>query len=149
MQVTINHNPACGTFCTTLPLIRNAGIEPTIIAYLVSPPDKEMLRAPISKSGLSVRDAIREMGTPYAETGLDGSALRGWDNSALSDERQPDALMSTPILINRPFVVTPWDVRLCSPSEDVLDILPVSQRCPFSREDGEPVIDAGGKHAMP
>lgn len=136
MEVTIYHNPDCGTSRNTLALIRNAGIEPTAIEYLKTPPDRATLLAMIAKAGLTVREAIREKGTPYAEMGL--------DNPALTDEQLLEAMIATPILINRPFVVTPWGVRLCRPSEVVLDILPLPQKGPFAKEDGEPVIDANG-----
>ena len=137
MDVTIYHNPNCGTSRNTLGLIRNSGIEPTIVEYLNHPPDRSTLIDLIAKAGLTVRGAIREKGTPYLELGL--------DNPALSDEQLIDAMLSHPILINRPFVVTPLGVRLCRPSELVLDILPSPQRGAFTKEDGEAVIDADGK----
>lgn len=136
MQVTIYHNPNCGTSRNTLALIRNAGIEPTVVEYLKQAPSREELKAMIAGAGLSVRDALREKGTPYAELGL--------ENPALSDDQLLDAMMAHPILINRPFVVTPLGVRLCRPSEALLDILPAAQQGPFSKEDGEAVIDADG-----
>ncbi|QJD99845.1 arsenate reductase (glutaredoxin) [Massilia forsythiae] len=137
MEVTIYHNPECGTSRNTLGLIRNAGIEPTIIEYLKQPPDRATLADLIQRSGLSVRSAVREKGTPYLELGL--------DNPATTDEQLIDAMLAHPILINRPIVVTPAGVRLCRPSEVVLDILPVPQRGAFTKEDGEPVVDAEGK----
>lgn len=137
MEVTIYHNPECGTSRNTLGLIRNAGIEPTVIEYLKQPPDRATLVDLIQRSGLSVRGAVREKGTPYLELGL--------DNPATTDEQLIDAMLAHPILINRPFVVTPAGVRLCRPSEVVLDILPVPQRGAFTKEDGEPVVDAEGK----
>jgi len=136
-DVTIYHNPDCGTSRNTLALIRNAGVEPTIIAYLKTPPSRAALIDLIAKAGLSVRDAIRIKGTPYHELGL--------DDPRLSDDDLLDAMLAHPILINRPFVVTPWGVRLARPSEVVLDILPLPQKGPFSKEDGELVIDADGK----
>lgn len=136
MQVTIYHNPNCGTSRNTLALIRNAGIEPTVIEYLKQPPSREELKSMLARAGLSVREALREKGTPYAELGL--------DNPALSDDELLDAMMVHPILINRPLVVTPIGARLCRPSEVVLDILPLPQQGAFSKEDGEAVIDANG-----
>ena len=136
-DVTIYHNPDCGTSRNTLALIRNAGVEPTIIEYLKTPPARETLIDLIAKAGLKVRDAIRIKGTPYHELGL--------DNPALSDDELLDAMLAHPILINRPFVVTAWGVRLARPSEVVLDILPLPQKGPFTKEDGELLIDASGK----
>jgi arsenate reductase len=135
-DVTIYHNPECGTSRNTLALIRNAGVEPTVIEYLKTPPTRETLVDLIARADLKVRDAIRIKGTPYHELGL--------DNPALSDDELLDAMLAHPILINRPLVVTPWGVRLSRPSEVVLDILPLPQKGPFSKEDGEAVIDAAG-----
>ncbi|MEO6919923.1 MAG: arsenate reductase (glutaredoxin) [Collimonas sp.] len=137
MEIKIYHNPACGTSRNTLALIRNTGIEPEIIAYLQTPPSRADLRQMIQQAGLTVRTAIREKGTPFAELEL--------DNPALTDDALLDAMLANPILINRPFVVTPIGVRLCRPSELVLDILPLPQLGPFTKEDGEAVIDADGK----
>lgn len=137
MDVTIYHNPACGTSRNTLAMIRNAGIEPTVIEYLKTPPSRADLVRMIGDAGLTIRQAIREKGTPYAELGL--------DDEALSDEALLDAMLANPILINRPFVVTPLGTRLARPSERVLDILPDSHKGPFAKEDGEAVIDAEGK----
>lgn len=137
MPVTIYHNPACGTSRNTLEMIRNAGIEPTVIEYLSSPPDRQTLKNMIHDAGLSVREAIREKGTPYAELGL--------DDLSLSDDVLLDAMLANPILINRPFVVTELGVRLCRPSERVLDILTAPQKGAFTKEDGEVVIDAQGR----
>ncbi|TNM65655.1 arsenate reductase (glutaredoxin) [Aliirhizobium smilacinae] len=137
MDVTIYHNPACGTSRNTLAMIRNAGIEPTIVEYLKTPPSRAELTRMIADAGLTVRQAIREKGTPYAELGL--------DDPALSDEALVDAMLQTPILINRPFVVTPLGTRLARPSDLVLDILPDSHKGPFSKEDGEAVIDEDSK----
>jgi arsenate reductase (glutaredoxin) len=136
-EVTIYHNPDCGTSRNTLALIRNAGVEPTIIEYLKTPPTRETLVDLIARAGLKVRDAIRIKGTPYHQLGL--------DDPTLSDDALLDAMLAHPILINRPFVVTPWGVRLARPSEVVLDILPLPQNGPFSKEDGEAVIDAASK----
>lgn len=136
-NVTIYHNPTCGTSRNTLALIRNAGIEPTVVEYLNAPLDREALKNMIAQAGLAVREAIREKGTPYADLGL--------ADPALGDDALLDAMMTHPILINRPFVVTTKGVRLCRPSELVLDILPSVQRGAFAKEDGEPVIDAQGK----
>jgi arsenate reductase len=137
MEIKIYHNPSCGTSRNTLALIRNAGIEPQVVEYVKTPPSREELKEMIAKAGLTVRETIREKGTPYAELGL--------DNPALTDEQLLDAMLANPILINRPFVVTPVGVRLCRPSEAVLDILPLPQKAPFSKEDGEVVIDADGR----
>lgn len=137
MEIKIYHNPNCGTSRNTLALIRNTGIEPEVIEYVRTPPSREVLKEMIARAGLTVRDAIREKGTPYAELGL--------DNLALTDDQLLDAMVANPILINRPFVVTPVGVKLCRPSEAVLDILPLPQNGPFSKEDGEAVIDADGK----
>lgn len=137
MAITIYHNPKCGTSRNTLALIRNTGVEPQVIEYLSNPPSREVLKNLIDKAGLTVRDAIREKGTPYAELGL--------ESPALSDDQLLDAMLAHPILINRPFVVTPNGVRLCRPSELVLDILPSPQKGPFTKEDGEVVIDAEGR----
>lgn len=135
--VTIYHNPKCETSRNTLALIRNAGIEPTVIEYLQHPPSREQLVEMIKAAGLTVRQALREKGTPYAELGL--------GNLALSDEQLVDAMMAHPILINRPFVITERGTRLSRPSEAVLDILPQSQRGYFAKEDGEVVIDEKGQ----
>lgn len=137
MNVTIYHNPACGTSRNTLGLIHNAGIEPTVIEYLKNPPDRATLVNLIKGAGLSVREAVREKGTPFTELGL--------DSPATTDGQLIDAMLAHPMLINRPFVVTPIGVRLCRPSEVVLDILPAQQRGAFTKEDGEAVIDAEGK----
>ncbi len=140
MHVTIYHNPSCGTSRNTLAMIRNAGIEPTVVEYLQTPPSRAELKAMITDAGLTVREAIREKGTPYAELGL--------DNPALSDEQLLEAMVKEPILINRPFVVTPLGTRLCRPSEAVLDILPDSHKGAFTKEDGEQVLDHEGKRIV-
>ena len=136
MDVIIYHNPDCGTSRNTLAMIRNAGIEPHVIEYLKTPPSREMLTQLIARMGISVRALLREKGTPYAELGL--------GDAALSDAQLLDAMMAHPILINRPIVISPKGVRLCRPSEDVLDLLP-PQRGEFVKEDGERVIDEHGR----
>jgi len=137
MSITIYHNPDCGTSRNTLAMIRNAGIEPTVVEYLSTPPDRQTLEAMIRAAGLTVREAIREKGTPYADLGL--------ADPALTDDQLLDAMLAHPILINRPFVVTELGVRLCRPSEVVLDILPAAQQGAFTKEDGQAVIDAHGR----
>ncbi|MBN9330236.1 MAG: arsenate reductase (glutaredoxin) [Comamonas sp. SCN 67-35] len=136
-NITIYHNPACGTSRNVLALIRNSGEEPTIIEYLKTPPGRETLKQLILAMGESVRAVLREKGTPYAELGL--------DDLKWSDEQLIDFMLQHPILMNRPIVVTPLGTRLCRPSEVVLDILPQPQRGAFNNEDGEPVIDAAGR----
>ena len=139
MDVIIYHNPACGTSRNTLAMIRNAGIEPHVIEYLKTPPARALLKELIARAGLSVRDALREKGTPYAALGL--------GDPALCDDALLDAMMADPILINRPIVVSPKGVRLCRPSERVLDLLPPQQGA-FTKEDGARVVDdAGGRIA--
>jgi arsenate reductase len=141
MDVTIYHNPECGTSRNTLDLIRHAGIEPEVIEYLLHPPSRAKLVEMIRDAGLTVRQAIREKGTPYAELGL--------DNPALTDDQLLDAMLDHPILINRPFVVTPMGTRLSRPSEVVLDILPADAFTgPFTKEDGEQVLDEKGKRIV-
>lgn len=132
MDVIIYHNPDCGTSRNTLGLIRNAGIEPHVVEYLKTPPSRALLKQLIARMGIAVSDLLREKGTPYHELGL--------DNPALSDEVLLDAMMAHPILINRPIVVTAKGVRLCRPSELVIDLLP-PQRGEFVKEDGERVTD--------
>jgi len=139
-KVTIYHNPACGTSRNTLGLIRNAGIEPTIVEYLEHPPTRAQLVALIKGAGLTVREALRQKGSPYAELGL--------GNEKLSDDDLLDAMMQHPILINRPFVVTELGTRLCRPSEIVLDILSQGQRGYFEKEDGEVVINDQGERVV-
>ena len=136
-DITIYHNPACGTSRNTLGLIRNSGVEPSIVEYLKTPPDRATLEGMIAASGLSVREVLRVKGTPHDELGL---ADPKW-----SDAELIDFMLQYPVLINRPFVVTPLGTRLCRPSELVLDILPDAQRGAFCKEDGEPVIDAEGR----
>jgi len=137
MTVTIYHNPDCGTSRNTLAMIRNAGLEPEIIEYLKNPPSRETLVELITRAGLTVRAVLREKGTPYAELRL--------EDKSLSDEQLLDAIQEHPILINRPLVVTPLGVRLCRPSEVVLEILPVEQKGAFAKEDGEQVVDSDGQ----
>lgn len=132
MDVIIYHNPACGTSGNTLGLIRNAGIEPHIIEYLKSPPTRAMLKSLIERMGVPVRSLLREKGTPFAELGL--------ADESLSDEALIDTMVEHPILVNRPIVVSPKGVRLCRPSEAVLDLLP-PQRAEFRKDDGELVVD--------
>ncbi|QRM55345.1 arsenate reductase (glutaredoxin) [Sinorhizobium sp. BG8] len=140
MDVTIYHNPDCGTSRNALAMIRNAGIEPTVVEYLKAPPSREQLARMIADAGLTVRQAIREKGTPYVELGL--------DNPALTDDELLDAMVRDPILINRPFVISSLGTRLARPSEMVLDILPDAPKGPFTKEDGEQVLDAGGKRLI-
>jgi arsenate reductase len=118
-------------------MIRNAGVEPHIVEYLTSPPSRAMLKSLIARMGASVRDIIRQKSTPYAELGL--------GDPALTDDDLLDAMLAHPILIERPIVVTPLGVKLCRPAEAVLDILQLPQQAPFSKEDGEPVIDEQGR----
>ncbi|WP_031337269.1 arsenate reductase (glutaredoxin) [Rhodopseudomonas sp. B29] len=136
MDVVIYHNPACGTSRNTLAMIRNAGVEPHVIDYQKCPPSRALLAQLITRAGLTPRQALREKGTPYAELKL--------DDPSLSDDALLDAMIAHPILIQRPLVVTPKGVRLCRPSELVLDLLPPQQGA-FSKEDGEQVIDASGR----
>ena len=138
MHAKIYHNPACGTSRNTLALLRHAGIEPVVIDYLESPPSADELRHLIEAAGLSVREAIREKGTPFATLGL--------DDESLPDAALIEAMVRHPILINRPFVVTPLGTRLCRPSEAVLDILPADCfSSAFVKEDGEPVLGEDGQ----
>ncbi len=135
MDVVIYHNPDCGTSRNTLAMIRNAGIEPHVIEYLKCPPSRAMLEGLIARMGITPRALLREKGTPYGELGL--------GDPSQSDAALLDAMMAHPILINRPVVVSPNGVRLCRPSEQVLDLLP-PQQAAFSKEDGEEVVDAQG-----
>jgi arsenate reductase len=137
VTITIYHNPACGTSRNVLGLIRNSGEEPRIVEYLKTPLTRNELADLIRRMGIPMRALLRRKGTPYDELGL--------DDPALTDDQLLDAMMAHPILINRPIVVTPLGVRLCRPSETVLDILPHPQRGAFSKEDGEPVVDAEGR----
>lgn len=139
MDVIIYHNPDCGTSRNTLAMIRNASVEPHVIEYLKTPPSRDMLIQLIALMGIPVRELLREKGTPYAELDL--------GDPTLSDKQLLDAMMAHPILINRPIVVSPKGVRLCRPSEDVLDLLP-PQRGAFVKEDGERVIDEHGRRVV-
>ncbi|MDN5925564.1 MAG: arsenate reductase (glutaredoxin) [Hyphomicrobiales bacterium] len=136
MDIIIYHNPDCGTSRNTLALIRNAGVEPHVIEYLKTPPSRAILVQLIERMRISARDLLREKGTPYAELGL--------GDQDLTDDQLLDAMLAHPILINRPIVVSPKGVKLCRPSEEVLDLLP-PQRGEFVKEDGERVIDEHGR----
>lgn len=140
-DITIYHNPGCGTSRNTLALIRNSGVEPTIILYLETPPTRDELRKLITEMGISVRDLLRKNTEPYETLGL--------ASAQLDDEALLDAMLAHPVLINRPIVVTPLGTLLCRPSEAVLDILPDPQRGPFTKEDGEVVIDEKGQRVHP
>ena len=140
MDIVIYHNPDCGTSRNTLAMIRNAGIEPHVIEYLKTPPSRTMLVQLIERAGIVPRALLREKGTPFAELGL--------GDESLSNEQLIDAMMMHPILINRPIVVTPAGVKLCRPSEAVLDILPQPQQGAFAKEDGEQVIDTNGQRVI-
>jgi arsenate reductase (glutaredoxin) len=135
-SVTIYHNPACETSRNVLGLIRNSGEQPRIIEYLKTPPSRNELVSLIGRMGISPRDLLRRKGTPYDELKL--------DDPALTDDQLIDAMMAHPILINRPIVITAKGVKLCRPSEAVLDLLPNPQRGAFVKEDGQPVVDARG-----
>ena len=137
VDVVIYHNPACGTSRNTLALIRNAGIEPHVVEYLKTPPSRALLVELIDRAGITPRDLLREKGTPYAELGL--------GDASLSDDALLDAMIAHPVLINRPLVVSPLGVKLCRPSEAVLDLLPEPQRGAFAKEDGEQAVDAAGQ----
>ncbi len=136
-DTTISHTPACGTSRNTLALIRNSGVEPEVIEYVKNPPSKARLQELIAAMGIGARELLREKGTPYAELGL---ADAKW-----SDDELIDFMLAHPLLINRPIVATPLGVKLCRPSELVLDILPSPQRGAFTKEDGEVVINAQGQ----
>ena len=136
MDVIIYHNPDCGTSRKTLAMIRNAGVAPHVIEYLKTPPARALLLQLIERMEISPRALLREKGTPYGDLGL--------GDTSLSDEALIDAMMAYPILINRPIVVSPSGVRLCRPSEAVLDLLP-AQRGAFAKEDGERVVDDSGR----
>ena len=136
-DIVIYHNPDCGTSRNTLAMIRNAGIEPHVIEYLKTPPSRALLVNLIGRAGLTPRDLLREKGTPYAELGL--------GDTSLTDDALLDAMMAHPVLINRPLVVSPLGVKLCRPSEAVLDLLPDAQQGAFAKEDGEQVVDASGQ----
>ncbi|WP_031523821.1 arsenate reductase (glutaredoxin) [Siccibacter colletis] len=135
-EITIYHNPECGTSRNTLALIRNSGVEPRVVLYLENPPSRVELSGLITRMGITVRELLRTNTEPYEHLGL--------DNPAISDDELLDAMLAYPILINRPIVVTPNGTALCRPSERVLDILPDAQRGEFTKEDGEKVIDRDG-----
>jgi arsenate reductase len=137
MDIIIYHNPECGTSRNALGMVRNAGFEPHVIEYLKTPPSRPMLVQLMSRAGLSPRELLREKGTPFRELGL--------ADASLSDDELIDAMMDHPILINRPLVITPIGVKLCRPSEQVLDLLPAQQNGAFAKEDGEQVVDATGQ----
>jgi len=137
-DIIIYHNPDCGTSRNTLAMIRNAGIEPHVVEYLKTPPSRPMLVQLIERADMSPRDLLREKGTPFAELGL--------GDESLDDDALIDAMMAHPILINRPLVVSPLGVKLCRPSEEVLDLIPARQRGAFAKEDGEQVVDDAGNH---
>lgn len=141
MTVTIYHNPACGTSRNVLALIRHAGLEPVVVEYLKTPPSRETVRALAAATGQPLRALLREKGTPYAELGL--------GDPGLSDDQLLDAIAQHPILLNRPVVVTPLGARLCRPSEAVLELLPVGPLPPFTKEDGERVVDSGARLPKP
>ncbi|MEZ5656877.1 MAG: arsenate reductase (glutaredoxin) [Sphingobium sp.] len=136
-DIVIYHNPECGTSRNALAMIRNAGIEPRVVEYLETPPSRAMLESLIARAGITPRELLREKGTPFAELGL--------DDPALSDVQLIDAMIEHPILINRPLVVSPLGVKLCRPSEEVLDLIPADQQAAFVKEDGEQVVDAAGR----
>jgi arsenate reductase len=137
VDIVIYHNPECGTSRNTLAMIRNAGIEPHVVEYLKTPPVRALLVELIERAGMAPRELLREKGTPYAELGL--------GDTSLTDDALVDAMMAHPILINRPLVVSPLGVKLCRPSEAVLDLLPSDQLGAFAKEDGEQVVDASGQ----
>ena len=137
VDVVVYHNPECGTSRNALAMIRNAGIEPHVVEYLKTPPSRALLVELIDRAGMTPRELLREKGTPYAELGL--------GDTSLSDDALVDAMMAHPILINRPLVVSPLGVKLCRPSEAVLDLLPTNQLGAFAKEDGEQVVDASGQ----
>jgi arsenate reductase (glutaredoxin) len=135
-DIIIYHNPECGTSRNALAMIRNAGIEPHVVEYLKTPPSRPLLESMIARAGMAPRSLLREKGTPFAELGL--------GKPDLTDAQLIDAMMAHPILINRPLVVSPLGVKLCRPSEAVLDLIPAAQQTAFAKEDGEQVLDAAG-----
>ena len=136
-DIVIYHHPACGTSRNVLAMIRNSGVEPHVVEYLKTPLARALLVELIKRAAMKPRDLLREKGTPFAELGL--------QDASLSDEALIDAMIEHPILINRPLVVTPLGVKLCRPSEAVLDILPDPQGGAFAKEDGEQVVDTAGQ----
>ncbi len=141
IDIVIYHNPACGTSRNTLALIRNAGIEPHVVEYLKSPPNRVQLQSLLARMGIGARELLREKEGLCRELGL--------DDPSLDDDALLDAMAAHPLLINRPIVVSPLGVALCRPSEQVLDLLPLPQRDAFAKEDGEQVIDADGNRLLP
>jgi arsenate reductase len=139
--IAIYHNPACGTSRNVLALLRHAGLEPEVIEYLKTPPGKEQLRSLLRAMDMPVRQLLREKGTPYAELGL---ADPKW-----TDEQLLDFIVQHPVLMNRPIVVTPLGTKVCRPSEEVLEILPVGPIAPFTKSDGEPIVDSGKRRVGP
>lgn len=139
-DIIVYHNPECGTSRNALAMIRNAGIEPHVVEYLKTPPSRALLESLIARAGITSRALLREKGAPFAELGL--------DNPDLTDAQLIDAMMAHPILINRPLVVSPLGVKLCRPSEAVLDLIPTDQRGAFAKEDGEKVVDAEGNRVV-
>ncbi len=137
MSITIFHNPACGTSRNALAMIRNSGVEPTVIEYLKTPPTKARLQELLAAMGTGPRELLREKGTPFAELDL--------ANEKWTDDELLDFMLAHPILINRPVVETPLGTRLCRPSELVLDILPQAQKAAFTKEDGEAVVNDKGQ----
>lgn len=137
MTIKIYHNPACGTSRNVLAIIRHAGLQPTVIEYLKTPPSKEELKQLLAAMGIPVRELLREKGTPYAELGL--------ADPKFSDEQLLDFIGQHPILTNRPVVETPLGTKLCRPSEEVLELLPVGKLPPFTKEDGEVIVDSGAR----
>ena len=136
-DIIIYHNPECGTSRNALAMIRNAGIEPHVVEYLKTPPSRALLESLIARAGVTPRALLREKGTPFAELGL--------GNPDLTDAQLLDAMMAHPMLINRPLVVSPLGVKLCRPSEVVLDLIPATQQGAFTKEAGDAVIDASGQ----
>ena len=139
MTIKIYHNPACGTSRNVLAIIRHAGLQPTVIEYLKTPPSKDELRQLVAAMGIPVRELLREKGTPYAELGL--------ADARFSDQQLLDFIGQHPILMNRPVVETPLGTKLCRPSEEVLELLPVGKLAPFTKEDGEVIVDSGARRA--
>jgi arsenate reductase len=137
LDIVIYHNPACGTSRNTLAMIRNAGIEPHVVEYLKTPPNRAMLESLLARMGITARELLRAKEKQVSELGL--------DDAGVTEERLLDAMLEHPILINRPIVVSPLGVRLCRPSELVLDLLPLAQRGAFTKEDGERVVDEHGQ----
>ncbi|VXD01455.1 arsenate reductase [Sphingomonas sp. T1] len=137
VDIIIYHNPECGTSRNTLAMIRNTDIEPHVVEYLKTPPSRALLVELIERAGITPRDLLREKGTPYADLGL--------GDTSLSDDALVDAMMAHPVLINRPLVVSSLGVKLCRPSEAVLDLLREPQQGAFAKEDGEKVVDASGQ----